>query len=240
MRKLLFSLLVLCISACSCSMDDEEQDCEQYSDINRYIKATKEGIPWGFLYLITDGKPVRNYSAELPAVYVEFIYWRDQYWRICNGNYQNSQYNNYYSDREYYRFHTDNYARMLKGLYMNAFNLLLHFDGISTLTVTMEPVDPDSTAPPFTLLNITDLTAADIGTDITLDSTSVNRLFRIEYNGELYGSLETGSSLKMNIKSIRPAGEITQIEIKSGSILFNETGNLESVHVEGNINAWRK
>jgi hypothetical protein len=93
---------------------------------------------------------------------------------------------------------------------------------------------------PFSFLTITDLTAFDIGTDITLNDTTANRIFRIDHSSDLFSSIESGSSLKMKIHSIRPVGQSTEVEIQGPGILFNDAGNMESVIIEGTVSAYRK
>jgi hypothetical protein len=232
MRKLIYVTLIILILA-SCSSTDDER-CDDFSDVARYQSNTLNGIPYGAMSLNVQGTMTGNYSPELVLVLSRYHLWKSMYIEAC-GNDLNSD-----DEVKYYHGNARYYANQLIAIYRTARNVILEFDGVSSFAVTLRPVDPDSVQPDTVLISITDLLPGDIGVEITLDSAAVNRLFIAEHQGALYSSLEAGSALKMKILNIRPVNEITAVEVNASSILFDDTGNMESVSIGGSINAWRE
>lgn len=144
----------------------------------------------------------------------------------------------YYDD--YYLEQAQKYATTLEGLYRTAKTTILEFHGGTVLAVNLEPVAPDSAELVFVILSITSFSAADINTDTTLDSTTSNRELRVEFNSDVYSSLQPGSSATIEIHNIRPAGESVLIEVREPSALFNEGGTFESISVDGSLRAYRR
>ncbi len=242
MKSLPITTCLLCALLLSgCGIDDDE-GCESFDEVTALQKNTDNGIPRGYYRFIINGSLVESYPSNLPAVLSGFSYWRSLYRYYCE-NHRGARYYDgyrYRSDLDDALENAYHYGLQLQLLYRNSWNVILSFDGVSNFTITRSRVDPDSTVMPFSFLTITDLTAFDIGTDITLNDTTANRIFRIDHSSDLFSSIESGSSLKMKIHSIRPVGQSTEVEIQGPGILFNDAGNMESVIIEGTVSAYRE
>lgn len=230
MRLLLIVILSILLS---CSNDDG-RNCDDFEDVTFYQQRTDNGVPYGYMNITVQGSPLRSYDASLPLMLARFNQWKSMYREACgNDLYTDDEVKYYYENARYY-------ANQLIAQYRTAKNVILEFDGVSDFTVTLKPVDPDSAAPDFIFLQISDLVPGDIGVEITLDSTKTNRKLIIDFESDIYNSLESGSTVKIKISSIRPSGELTYTEIISPSVIFNDSGNMESVSISGSINAWRE
>jgi hypothetical protein len=236
MKKLYFyiHLIIALLMITSCSNDDDIT-CDSFNDVKKLQQNTINGMPTGSMVLNVQGTGVRNYQTDLPFILSQFNYMKNLYFYECDTN---SGFDEDLTD--YYHEAARYYAGILMIQYIAAKSLILEFDGVSNFRLLLRPVDPSSTEPDVLLLSITDLIAGDIGVEITLDVTTVNRRFDVDYESYIFTSAEAGSSLKVKIHSIRPVGQITQVELIAGSILFNDTGNLESVSIGGVLNAYRK
>jgi len=224
--------LLLSVSTCS---NEDDITCDNFSDVQSLQQNTINGVPAGTMVLNVSGTELRNYSANLPYRLSQFNYAKSLYLYECDKN------KGYDKDLMDYNYETARYyAWLLMNYYQVSKNLILEFNGVSNFRIFLRAVDPSSTEPDAVILSITDLTAGDIGVEITLDAATANRRFSIGYESCNFTSFEAGSSLKLKIHSIRPVGEITQVELIAGSILFNDTGNLESVSIGGVLNAYRK
>ncbi len=227
-----FNITILLLFACS---DSNTAVCDSFNNVEYFKQWTADGIPYGTMVLNVQGCNLRNYSDELPYILYQYDYWKNLYLYECdiNGGYDEDL-------TEYYHELTSYYGGQLILKYKISKNLILEFNGVNDFKIILSSIDPLSSEPDKVLLEITDLTAGDIGMEITLNASSINRKFYLDYGGDIFSSLETGSSLKIIINNIRPAGQITQVEILPGSILFNDAGNLESVSIQGYLNAKRK
>ncbi len=226
-------ILPLLIQTSSCKLI-EEAGCDSFDNVKYYQQNTINGMPAGTMVLNVQGSAVRSYPSDLSYILSEYNYYRELYMYECDINAGiDTDMTDYYHDL------TAWYADQLISYYKLSERLLLQFDGVSVFRILLRPVDPSSSEPDALLLSITDLTVVDIGTEITLNLATPGRRFDIEYNGSFYTSMEAGSSLKLKIGNIRPTGEITQVEIISGSILYNDAGNMESVSISGFMNAYK-
>ena len=237
------ALVFLTVLTTSCG-EIIEEECDDFISVQRMMENTANGIPRGYYQLVVEGDILRNYPSNLLPTLNNYLYWRDLYWYYCRDDdayYRDDYY--YYGTYGYDRLFHDNalyYANLLLGYYRQAFHLYLDFDGVSSFAITTEPVDPGSSVIPFTMLSITDLGVGDINVNITHNSITTSRSFRLEYGEDLFASLETGSSLKLYIHNIHPVGENTLVDVISLSTLFNDTGNMESVSIEGSMNPERR
>ncbi len=229
--RLLLILILSIILSCS---NDNDRNCDDFSDVLYYQQRTDNGVPYGYMSLTVQGSPIKSYDASLPLILARYNLWKSMYLESCgNDLYTDDEVKYYYANARYY-------ANQLIAQYRTAKNVILEFDGVSMFTVRLSPVNPDSAIPDFVLLKITDLVPGDIGVEITLDSTKTNRKLIIDFKSDIYNSLESGSSVIIKINSIRPSEELTYTEFISPSIIFNDSGNMESVNISGNLNAWRE
>ncbi len=239
-----YFLATLILAFCSVSCVEFEEECDEFTEVHRLMEGTENGIPQGNFAFTIQGRSLRNYNPKLIPTLNNFLYWRDLYWYYCKKDkrYYRSDYYYYHPTGFYGRYYENAlyYSLLLSGYYREAHHLFLDFDGISNFTVSMAPVDPDSTALTFTLLIISDLDVTDIGNEKVLDSTTADRSFRVEFQNDIFGSLMAGSSLKLTIHNIRPIGQSTLVDLGQSSILFNEAGNSESVSIKGSMNPMRR
>ncbi len=226
-------ILPAVIQTSSCKLI-EEAGCDSFENVKYYQQNTINGMPAGTMVLNIQGSAVRNYPSGLSYILSEYNYYRELYMYECDINAGIDT-----DLTDYYHEITEWYGEQLISCYKISEQLLLQFNGVSDFRILLRPVDPSSSEPDSLILSISDLTVAYIGTEITLNQSTPGRRFDIEYNGSFYTSMEAGSSLKLKIGNIRPAGEITQVEIISGSILYNDAGNMESVSISGFMNAYR-
>ncbi len=229
--RLLFILILSILLSCS---NDNDRNCDGFSDVLYYQQRTDNGVPYGYMSLTVQGSPIKSYDASLPLILARYNLWKSMYLESCgNDTYTDDEVKYYYANARYY-------ANQLIAQYITAKNVILEFDGVSAFAITLSPVNPYSAEPEFVLLQITDLTPGDIGVEVTLNNASVNRNLTVDYDTALFSSLEAGSSVKIKINSIRPPGELTYTEIIPPSIIFNDSGNMESVSISGSVNARRE
>lgn len=238
---IMFSLLVYL--GCSGSIDSSG-DAE--SDLQFPPPATDDGYLYGDFSLTVNGDPVqsspaaKNYTYyvlegtfNLPAVV-------DRYYKCCSlyeEHAGNSGYGHYYLDCANYIMEILN-----RDFYPYSSNTILSYtsgSGMNTIKVESVGVLDNSVIDRIELV-VNNLQVTDFNTELTLNSSTPDRFLIFTYkNGTKFSSLMAGSSVKVVIGNLSMENDTTTITINS-STLFISTGGLESISLQGTLNAYRQ
>lgn len=113
-------------------------------------------------------------------------------------------------------------------------------DGLFDLKIESVSLTEENKGPKIELI-LKDLQVSDINNELTLDSSTPNRVLKyFSTSGYVYSSNATGSSVKLTVGNIGELNDETTVTINN-STLYKDGGGIESISLSGgSINGYRK
>ncbi len=216
--------------------------------------TTNNGIPYGNFSLTIDGNPVQSYPAS--KYYSNTVWLNDGTYTIKNivDYYQGSRanYNYYISKPGAENLQKASVELALINYLLNSLNNDFYSyssNTILTISVHDSLFDLYILSDSLTLenkgarieLTLKDVQISDINNELTLDSTTPNRIFKyFSTGGYVYSSSAPNSNVKLTLGNIGELNDETTVTINN-STMYKDGGGIESISLSsGVINGFRK